>query len=88
MVAEYDYKNPQALARLLGNGVKLQRYPKDVLIAAQKAAAAIYEEEAAKNPIFKKIYTDWLAFRNVEHRWFSLTEATMEQFMYSSQLKK
>lgn len=88
MLAEYDHKNPQALARLVGNGVKLHRYPKDILVAAQKAAIEIYEEESAKNPLFKKIYTDWVSYRNVQHRWFSLTDASLEQFMYSTPFRK
>ena len=40
MMAEYDHKNPPALSRLLQQGVKLQAYPKDIMEAAYKAAAA------------------------------------------------
>nr|WP_294863552.1 TRAP transporter substrate-binding protein [uncultured Pseudogulbenkiania sp.] len=84
MQAEYDAKNPQALVSLLQKGVKLHKYPLDILKAGQKAAFEMYEEEAAKNPIFKKIYTDWKKFRTLEHGWFNLAEASMESFMYSN----
>ena len=38
MMAEYDFKNPQALARLLKNGVKLHAYSTPIMREAQKAA--------------------------------------------------
>ncbi|MFC4161499.1 TRAP transporter substrate-binding protein [Chitinimonas lacunae] len=87
MQAEYDAKNPLALAKLLQNQVKLLRYPTDLLKAGQTAAFAIYEEEAAKNPAFKKIYTEWKKFRSLEHAWFNLAETQLESFMYSNKVK-
>lgn len=64
MVAAYDAKNPPALARLVQQGVKLQPFPKDVMIAAIKAAHDIYDEEAAANPVFRRFYQSWKAFRS------------------------
>ncbi|MDK2123769.1 TRAP transporter substrate-binding protein [Parachitinimonas caeni] len=87
MLAEYDAKNPQALVRLIKQGVKLHKYPTDLLQAAQKAAFELYEEEAGKNAIFKKIYTDFKAFRSLQHGWFNLAEAAMEDFMYANRIK-
>ncbi|NLR73835.1 MULTISPECIES: TRAP transporter substrate-binding protein [Leeia] len=84
MMAEYDAKNPQALVRLIQNDVKVRAYPHDILSAAQKEAFQLYEEEAAKNPKFKKIYDDWKKFRTLQHGWFRLAEGTMEDVMYSS----
>jgi TRAP-type mannitol/chloroaromatic compound transport system substrate-binding protein len=51
-----------------------------------KAATAMYDEEAAKNPKFKKIYDEWKIFRAEEAQWFALTESALDQF-YSSKLK-
>jgi len=87
MQAEYDHKNPLALGRLLKQGVKLQAYPKDVMVAAQKAAEELYAEESAKNPLFKKIYASWLPYRNTQSRWFSVAEGTMDRFTQSTPLK-
>ncbi len=84
MLAEYDAKNPSALIRLLGNGVKLRQYSTDIMAAAQKAAFEIYEEEAGKNPAFGKIYAEWKKFRAQQHAWFNIAEAKMEGFMYSA----
>src|SRR5436190_4446046 len=88
VVAEYDQKNPEALLRLVSQGVKLHRFPQDMMVAAQKAAFDLYDEEAGKNPAFKKIYTDWLKFRGPVQRWFGLAEATMENFMYTAGAKR
>ena len=87
MMAEYDHKNPLALGRLLKQGVKLQAYPKDVMVAAQKAAEELYAEESAKNPLFKKIYASWLPYRNTQSRWFSVAEGTMDRFTQATPLK-
>ncbi|OYZ58586.1 MAG: ABC transporter substrate-binding protein [Hydrogenophilales bacterium 16-61-112] len=56
MLAQYDAKNPPALLRLVGQGVKLHPYPKDVMLAARRATFELYEEEAKINPDFAAIY--------------------------------
>ncbi len=82
MLAAYDTKNPQAIQRLVAAGVQLHAYPADVMAAAQQAAFALYKEEAGKNPIFKKIYEPWNAFREAELQWFKLAEASYENFQF------
>ena len=47
MMAEYDFKNPPALQRLVKNGVKLHAYSNEIMKAAQTAAFDLYEEESA-----------------------------------------
>jgi TRAP-type mannitol/chloroaromatic compound transport system substrate-binding protein len=83
MQAEYDARNPTALARLLKNGVKLHYFPKDIMVAAYKAAKAVYEEEASKNAKFRTIYEPWKRFRRDEAEWFSVAEAQVLNFMIS-----
>ncbi len=43
----------------------------------------MYEEEAAKNPKFAKIYTEWKKFRGEEAAWFALAESAMDEFLSS-----
>src|SRR6185295_7158806 len=81
MNAEYDAKNPQALARLLANKVTLHAFPKDVMDAAYAAAFELYEEEVERNPAFKKIYEPWKRFRHNEQQWFRVAENTMAAYM-------
>ena len=86
MVAAYDAKNREALVRLKAAGVQLHKYSDDIMEGSYKAATEMYEEEAAKNAKFKKIYDDWKKFRVEEAQWFALTESALDQF-YSAKLK-
>ncbi len=81
MQAQYDAKNPAALARLLKNGTKLRFFSKEIMEACWKAAQDVMEEEASKNPKFKTIYEPWKRFRNDENQWFSVAEAPIQNFM-------
>jgi TRAP-type mannitol/chloroaromatic compound transport system substrate-binding protein len=81
MQAEYDAKNPAALARLLKNGAKLHNFSKEIMDESYKISMAVMEEEAAKNPKFKKIYEPWKRFRQDQNQWASVAEATMQNYL-------
>lgn len=74
MLADYEIRNPQALARLLKEGVQLHPWPADIVEAGRKTAFALYDEEAARNPDFSKIYTAWKQFRDSQLPWFRIAE--------------
>ena len=82
MLAQYDAKNPPALMRLVQEGVKLHAFPKDVMLAARRTAFELFDEEAAKNPAFRKIYIEWKRFRDSEIQWFKVAEAPYANFLY------
>ena len=88
MMAEYDYKNPQALRRLVGNGVKLHAYSTELLRAAQDAAFDLYAEEADKNPAFRKIYEPWSKFRREVMLWHRVAEQTYTNFVLNNTPKR
>ena len=81
--AKYDAENPGALRRLVANGTQLRPFPRDIMQAAYKASFEVYEETAAKNPKFKKVYEAWKAFREEEYLWFRVAENTFENFVYT-----
>ena len=81
MLAQYDALNRDALTRLLDNGTKLVAYSPDILEAAQKAAFAIYEENAAENPSFKEIYQQWNEFRSLISQWNKINELSFANFV-------
>jgi TRAP-type mannitol/chloroaromatic compound transport system substrate-binding protein len=87
MQADYDAKNPAALARLLKNGAKLRNFSKEVLDAAYKQSTAVMEEEAAKNAKFRKIYEPWKKFRHDQNQWASVAEAAMQNYLISATRK-
>mgnify|MGYP005844411423 FL=1 len=84
MMAKYDAKNPQALQSLLRRGVKLRRFPLEILRKAQEEAFALYEETASKDSTYRKVYTAWKAFRQEEYRWFAVAELGYESFAFPS----
>jgi TRAP-type mannitol/chloroaromatic compound transport system substrate-binding protein len=83
MQAEYDAKNPAALARLIKAGVKLHTFSKDIMDEAYKVTQQVMEEEASKNARFKKIYEPWKRFRQDQNQWASVAEATMQNYLIS-----
>ncbi|MGE4111944.1 MAG: ABC transporter substrate-binding protein, partial [Burkholderiales bacterium] len=67
-----------------GGGAQLRQFPKDVMAAAQKAAFELYDEAAAKSPHFKRIYGDWLKFRNDQFLWFRVAEMGYDNFVFTN----
>ncbi len=86
MMAKYDARNPAALKRLVGSGTKLHRFPKDFMDASYKAANDLYAELSAKNANWKKVYDDWVKFRNDSISWFRFSEAGFDDFMQAQRL--
>ncbi|MCU6433730.1 TRAP transporter substrate-binding protein [Undibacterium sp. Jales W-56] len=87
MQAKYDAKNPAALGRLLQNKIVLKPFPQPVMDACFKAAQEAFTEEAAKNPKFKKVYDDWVVFRNNQGQWFNVAEQSFARFNMVRALK-
>ena len=81
MLAKYDASNPAALKRLVGNGVQLRAFSRDIMNACYKATVDTYEEIAAKNAKFKKIYDSWKTFRDDQILWFRVTEQNFDGYM-------
>ena len=86
MQAKYDARNSAALKRLVAGGTKLFRFPKDVMDAAFKESMALEAENSASNPAWKKVHTDFAAFRRDVNLWFRFTEAGFDDYMQSAKL--
>ncbi|MHB1360209.1 MAG: TRAP transporter substrate-binding protein [Rhodocyclaceae bacterium] len=86
MQAKYDARNPQALKDLVASGTKLFRLPKPVMDAAFKFSEAHYAQLSAKNANWKKIYTDYAAFRKEQNLWFRFAEAGFDSYMQAQKL--
>ncbi len=86
MQARYDALNPGALKQLVAGGTKLLAFPKPVMDAAFKASMDLYADLNAKNPKWKKIYTDYDNFRRDQNLWFRFTEARFDNYMQSVKL--
>ncbi len=74
MLIRYDARNMKALKDLVGQGTNVRFFPRDVLDKAYDETFAMYDEIAAENPRFKRIYEGWLAFRQEAVNWFRINE--------------
>ena len=86
MQAIYDARNPAALKRLVAAGAKVQAFPKAIMDAAFKEAMELYEELGKTNPNWKKIYSDYSAFRKEQNLWFRFTEGQFDRYMQAAKL--
>jgi TRAP-type mannitol/chloroaromatic compound transport system substrate-binding protein len=83
MQARYDVRNVNALRRLVAAGAALRPFSREIMMAASKAAEALYSEYAARNAKWKKIYDPWKKFRDEELLWFRVAEKSFDDFMHS-----
>ncbi|RAH97257.1 ABC transporter substrate-binding protein [Acuticoccus sediminis] len=85
MLAEYDFKNPQALQRLVQQGAQPRPFPQDVMQATFAASQEVYAEINANDPAFKKIYDSMMGFQAQTYLWQQVSEYTFDTFMMIKQ---
>src|SRR5512135_3539916 len=85
MMAKYDTLNPQALKRLIANGVQLRPFSNEIMAACYKTSNEVAAEISAKNPEFKKVYDAMVKFRNEQVQWFSVAENRYDNFMSAAE---
>jgi TRAP-type mannitol/chloroaromatic compound transport system substrate-binding protein len=78
---KYDASNAAALKRLVAAGAVLTPFPPEVMDTCWKAANELYDEIAAKNAAFKKIYESYTAFRADGYLWLQIADYTMDSYM-------
>jgi len=83
MVAKYDAQNMAALRTLVGDGTQLKPFSKEIMEASYKAAFELYDETAAANAAFKKVYEAWKPFRQDQYLWFRVCENSFDNFVYA-----
>jgi TRAP-type mannitol/chloroaromatic compound transport system substrate-binding protein len=82
MLAQYDHLNPQAMRRLIAAGAQLRPWPRDIMQAAWREAHAMYDELSSGNERFKKIWTSYRAYRDLEYQWFRVAESSFDNFAF------
>jgi TRAP-type mannitol/chloroaromatic compound transport system substrate-binding protein len=85
--ARYDARNPQALKRLLSNGVQLKPFTQATMEACLKAANEVNAETSAANPDYKKVWDSIVAFRGDEYLWWQVAEYGYDTFMIRNRTK-
>jgi len=82
MQMRYDAKNPPALRRILEAGVTTRAFPDDLMNGARDAAQQMLEDDAAKDPAYRKILDHWSAFRKDSFAWFGQAELAYHAFSF------
>ncbi len=76
-------ENPKALARLTNeHGVTLRRFSDEILEAAWTESHAYFEEQAAANADFRRIYRPWKEFRDQSFPYFAGNELMYANFAF------
>ncbi|MEO8386940.1 TRAP transporter substrate-binding protein [Polaromonas sp.] len=86
MQAKYDARNPTALKQLVGAKTKVLPFPTTVLDASFTASMELYAELEGKNPMWKKIYSDYRAFQRDQVLWFRFAESRFDNYMQTKKL--
>jgi len=83
-LARYDARNPLALERLINeHGVTVRTFSDEILEAAWNEAHAYYEEQAAADASFARIYESWREFRARTFPYFNGNETAYARFAFS-----
>src|SRR5215831_15574643 len=86
MMASYDAKNAKAINRVVAGGAQLSVLSPEIIKALRGALESVLDEEAGKNPLFKKILDNWRQWRAEQHRWFGIADTRAELAVYSRSL--
>ncbi len=74
-LCEFEAQNGEALETLITkHGVELLRFPDSVLNDFRKLSDEVLAEEAAKDPVCKKVHEAYLAFKAKLARWGEISE--------------
>jgi TRAP-type mannitol/chloroaromatic compound transport system substrate-binding protein len=80
-IAKYDSRNPPSIKSLVAAGARLRPCSLDILDACYKASQELFNEVAAKNATFKKLYASTIAFRNDQDAWHQICETMYDTYM-------
>jgi len=81
MTSRYDALNGPALRRLVAGGAELRAFPREVMDASFAAANTVYKEFCDRDPKFKAMFDNYMAFRDEVVPWFRVAEGSYDQFL-------
>jgi TRAP-type mannitol/chloroaromatic compound transport system substrate-binding protein len=82
MLSQFEAKNNEYLQKLVNEeGVKLLKFPEEVLKAAKSATNKILNEIAAQDAAAKKVYESLLAFKKGISAWNQNSEVAIQPYL-------
>lgn len=80
MYAQFETRNLAAFRELTEQGnIEINTFPQEVLQELHKLTKEVLDEEAAKDPKFKKVYENYEKFRAENDAWNAVAEDTYRQ---------
>ncbi|WP_261842879.1 TRAP transporter substrate-binding protein [Aliamphritea ceti] len=75
MLADFTAKNNHALEQLVNeHNVELRKFPDEVLKQMKDLSDQVVAEEAAKDPMSKKVFDSFVKFRDQAKKWHAVSE--------------
>jgi TRAP-type mannitol/chloroaromatic compound transport system substrate-binding protein len=75
MLDEYTARNNEAMQTLISkHGVKMRPLPPDVMEGLRNASLEVMQEQAAADPMFKKVYESYSAFQTKVMQYHQISE--------------
>ncbi|TKB49623.1 TRAP transporter substrate-binding protein [Ferrimonas aestuarii] len=75
MLDEYTMRNIEALRALEEeHGVKLRRFPQDLLVELKRVSEQLIAEQSAKDPMMQKVYDSYTEFAKGVERYHKISE--------------
>ncbi len=62
----------------------MRAWPREVLQNAWREANALYEETAARNPQFRKVWESYRPWRSEQLQWFRVAENAYGNFAFAA----
>jgi len=87
MYAQFEASNLEALARLKEHNIEVLAFPPRVLATLRRLSTETLDEEAAKDPLFAKVYQSYKAFQNGADEWDKVSEGAYRHALEASDEK-
>jgi TRAP-type mannitol/chloroaromatic compound transport system substrate-binding protein len=81
MLAQYDWKNVEAIYALVADGVQLRQFPNEVIDTLFRATQEVFAEQSAVNPKFKELLDSQVAFRERSYAYHQVADFAFDSMM-------
>ena len=80
MFTTMEYENTKALAELrTKQNIEILEFPAEVLAELRRVATDVLEQEASGSPEFKRVYENYLQFREEYAKWTEISDDSYEK---------
>lgn len=88
ITGRYDANNPGAIKRLVAQGAQLRPFSIEIMDACLKISNEMMQEFGSNNADFKKIYDQYVAFKDDQYLWQQISEYGYDSYMIRTKNKK